>query len=276
MLSREEYIEQAFFFRALAERVDLDTPVQELLATTREEVLATTKLPMAIDFLLSELKHSGIFHLAMAQLSHYFSPFQTHVMAEAEDDRGRLDMRIALLVLRREAEYMAEGASPQGVFLYQFETLCRNRLRYDAGLTAMAADPIYDEQWRQWILTVRRRVGMIDLADMIYVRSQYYLIRQARRGKSAEPEQPILFGEKEGRIALANRRKEPMFLFAALQRQLGYPVVPRHEPPDDAPRRIPQILRLLEQFDARLKLMEEERRKGAINLEKFYGPESDD
>ena len=27
----------------------------------------------------------------------------------------------------------AAGAAPQGIFLYQFETLCRNRLGYDRG-----------------------------------------------------------------------------------------------------------------------------------------------
>jgi len=275
MLSREEYVEQVFFFRALGERVDRHVPVQELLAAIRDEVLATTKLPMALDFLLSELRHSGVFHTAMARLPHYFTPFQTHVMSEAENERGRFDMRIALLILHREAQYRAEGPSPQGMFLYQFETLCRNRLRYDAGLKAMAEDPVYDEKWRDWILTVRRRIGMIDLADMIYVCSRFYHTERAKRGiTSSEPERPVLFGEKEGRIALANRLKEPLFLFAALQRQLGYPVVPRPEPPDETPRLIPQIMRLIEQFDTRLKLMEEEHRKGAVDLEKFYGPDA--
>ena len=37
----------------------------------------------------------------------------------------------------------------------------------------------------------------------------------------------MLFGEKEGRIAMANRRKDPLYLFSALQRHLGYPSVPR-------------------------------------------------
>ena len=81
----------------------------------------------------------------------------------------------------------------------------------------MAGDAIYDEHWREWILTVRRQVGLIDLGDMIYVRSEFY------RKTAAKAEKPILFGEKEGRIALANRRKDPLYLFAALARHLGYP-----------------------------------------------------
>ena len=42
--------------------------------------------------------------------------------------------------------------------------------------------------------------GLIDFADMIYVRSELY------RKKRKKAEKAILFGEKEGRIALANRR----------------------------------------------------------------------
>ena len=45
-LGREEYIEQAHFFRALAERLEVNVPAQEVLASVREETLATTKLPL--------------------------------------------------------------------------------------------------------------------------------------------------------------------------------------------------------------------------------------
>ena len=73
--------------------------------------------------------------------------------------------------------------SPQGLFMYQFECLCRNRLRYDPGLAAMADDPLYDEAWKEWILTVRRQVGLVDFADMIYVRSQFNLVHRTRPGQ---------------------------------------------------------------------------------------------
>ena len=64
---------------------------------------------------------------------------------------------------------------------------------------------------------VRRQVGIVDLADLLYVRSQYFVSRQIRHGDaSCPPEKPILFGEKEGKIALANRRKEPLLLLSAL------------------------------------------------------------
>lgn len=270
MLEREEYVEQAYFFRVLSERLPNNVALQDLLAQVRDEVLSTTKLPMALDFLLGELNHTGVMGPAMARLAHYFTPFQTYLITEAENERGRFDMRVAIEVLRFEAGYRAADATPQGVFLYQFETLCRNRLRYDPGLQAIAADPIFDQPWRDWVLSVRRTIGLVDVADLIYVGSRHYLTQQAKRNPGEDPHAgPILFGEKEGKIALANRRKDPLYLFAALQRQLGYPVVPRPKPHDDSIQLIPQLLRRMERLETRIKLMEEEQKEG-IDLARFY------
>jgi len=272
MLDREEYVEQAYFFRTLRERLPKNMPLQELLRQTREELLATAKLPLAVDFLRAELEHAGVFATAMKRLPHYFTPYQTYVVEEAENERGRFDLPVALEILQAEAEYRAKGTSPRGMFLFQFETLCRNRLRYDRGLGAMAEDPIYDAAWREWILTVRRQVGLIDFADLLYVRSEHYLQRQAHaRGEPAEPEKPALFGDKEGKIALANRGKDPLYLFAALQRHLGYPAVPRPKPIDNKDELVPLLVRRLERLETRIKLLEEEQR-GGIDITKFYGP----
>ena len=177
-LDREEYVEQAYFFQTLRERMQQEMSTQDLLDAIRQEVLATTMLPFALDFMAGELRLTGGFATAMARLPHYFTPFQTYVVGEAEKAEGRFDFRIALEILQREVEYRAGGASPQGIFLYQFETLCRNRLGYDRGLEAMAGDSIFDENWREWILTARHQVGLIDFGDMIYVRSELY--RQTR------------------------------------------------------------------------------------------------
>ena len=49
-----------------------------------------------------------------------------------------LNRTVALKILEREAQYRAEGATRQGVFLYQFECIARNRLGYDRGLEAVA------------------------------------------------------------------------------------------------------------------------------------------
>ena len=262
-VEREEYVEQAYFFQTLRERMQQNMSTQDLLVAIRQEILSTTMLPFAIDFMAGELRLTGGFATAMARLPHYFTPFQTYVIGEAEKAEGRFDFRIALEVLQREVEYRARGASPQGIFIYQFETLCRNRLGYDHGLEAMAGDDIYDENWREWILTVRRQVGLIDFADLIYVRSELY------RKTQTKAEKPILFGEKEGRIALANRRKDPLFLFSALQRHLGHPSVPRPQPEDTHRLVLPALQQRVERLETRIKLVEEELR-GGINLARFY------
>ena len=271
MLDREELIEQAYFYRVLSERVTEGMAMQDLLLSVKEEILATTRLPMAIDYLLAELLHLGALAPAMQRLGHYFTPFQTYLIAEAEDDRGRFDFRIALEILRREAEYRAEQTSPQGTFLYQFETLCRNRLNYDRGLKAISDDPIYDEQWRDWVLVVRRQVGIIDIADLLFVRSEYFVEQKQRHGQADfTPEKPILFGEREGKIAMANRQKDPLLLFAALQRHLDYPAVPKPETQEEDDDLVPQLARRIERLEARIKLMEEEQRQGSIDLSRFY------
>ena len=156
------------------------------------------------------------------------------------------------------------------MFLYQFECLCRNRLGYDRGLEAIAADPIYDELWRDWILALRRQIGLVDFADLVYVRSEHYLETQARLGHPSPNDKPALFGVKEGRIALANRLKDPLLLFAALERHLHYPTVPRAKKIDESRLVLPTLLRRVERLETRLKLIEEEQ-KGGIDLTKFYG-----
>jgi hypothetical protein len=273
MLDREEYVEQAHFFRTLEERLVQNIPMQELLISLQEEILVTTKLPMAIDFMLGELIHAGTMSTAMARLGHYFTPFQTYVMTEAENERGRFDIRTGLSILAREAAYRTQNPTPQGIFLYQFETLCRNRLRYEQGLQAIAGDPIYDQAWRDWIATVRHHIGVIDLADMIYLCSEHRLTQQRRRLGGSDSQQVedglILFGEREGKIALANGQKEALLLFAALQRHLGYPAVPRLKPVDETVELIPQLLRRMERLETRLKLLEEEQKEG-IDIARFY------
>jgi hypothetical protein len=79
----------------------------------------------------------------------------------------------------------------------------------------------------------------------------------------------VLFGEREGRIALANRRKDPLFLFSSLHRQLGYPEVPRPEIASVEQALLPQLARRMEQLENRLKLVEEEQR-GGLDLTRFY------
>lgn len=273
MLDREEYIEQAYLFRTLAERITAGIAAQEALAEIGEEVLATSKLPMALGYLASELKLVGTLSTAMSRLAHYFTSFQTFVMAQAEQEGGRFDMRTGLAILEREASYRADGATPQGLFFYRFECLSRNRLDYALGLAAVADDDIFDADWKTWIATVSRQMGFVDLADLVYVRSpEYWRIEKrdaAMAGREpSEPDRVILFGEREGRIARANRGKDPLFFFAALQRQLGYPTVPRPPRPKPAEDSPALLARRLERLEMRVKLLEEEG-AGGIDLARF-------
>jgi hypothetical protein len=225
---------------------------------------------MAIDFLSAELKHLGVMAPAMKKLAHYFTPFQSFIVEQSETDRGRFDFRTALSILKYEADYRGRSDNRQGFFFYQFETLCRNRLNYDIGLKAMSQDPLYSPEWKEWILVVRRQLGFVDVADLIYGRSEEFVkYRKRHLGEDAEAEYPILFGEREGKIAFANRQKDPLFLFSAMQRHLGYPAVPRRAIQDQTIEMIPQMQRRLERLEFRIKLFEDEQRQG-IDITKFY------
>lgn len=274
-LPNEEYVEQAYLFRAMSQRMTSTDPVQDMLGHLREEILATTKLPMAIDYLLAELNHVGTMSTAMGQLSHYFTPFQTYLVAAAESDTGRFDMNLALLILEHEAKFRAANAPPTSMFFFQFETISRNRLAYDPAIEAISQDPVYDAKWSRWILKVRHQIGIVDLADLVYVHSEHYVQRQQQTGQAnLQTPDPLLFGEKEGRIALANRSKETMFLFSALQRQLNYPVVPKPQRKDPNQEVIPKLVRTLERIEVRLKLLEDEQREKGIDLSQFYDPKN--
>lgn len=269
MLPKEEYVEQAYFFQMLLDRLGQGIPLQDLLEQSKYELLSTTKLPMAIDLMLGELKHHGQMSTGMSMLSHYFVAFQTFLVSEAELDRGKFDYQTALKILQAEALYRSKSEiSPQGLFFYQFEAVSRNRLNYDRGLLAMSKDPTFPPEWKEWILIVRQQLGLGDLAEMIYVRSEFHREKKSRLN-NREFDAPLLFGIAEGRIAFANSHKDPLFLFAAMQRHLGYPPVPRLEAIDPLPTLVPLLQRKMERLEARIKLLEEEER-GGIDITKFY------
>ena len=311
MLSHAEYVEQAYLFGLLRERIAEQTPMQELLKQLQHELLATTRLPMAIDFMLTELRHSGLMGRAMAKLSHYFAPFQTFLVEESEKETGRFSIDVALQILHADAQlrsdYTARLADRQsavaqdssgafdppataptarrhaatmsdetlaqrgrsGFFFFQFESISRNRLGYPVGLKAMAADPIYDEAWSLWLNRLRDQVGLVDIADLIFLASEEYRRRLNAERLETTSKGPFLFGEKEGNIALANRRKDPVYLFGAMQRHLDYPKVPRPIKPKTDRDTIPALLRRMERLESRIKLMEQEQRQD-FDLSKYY------
>ena len=139
-LPREDLVEQAYFFRVLRQRLADGWPTQQTLEQLREELLATTRMPLATESLLDCLKRGGELSEGLARLPHYFTPFQAHVVRRSEIDKSRFTFGQALLVLEREAEYKAGSAAPGGLFVYQLEAVARNQLGYLDGLIAMEGD----------------------------------------------------------------------------------------------------------------------------------------
>lgn len=281
ILDREEYVEQEYFFRVYRERLLENVSSQEILLTIQEEILATTRLPMAIDFMRAEILHSGKISTAMFRLPHYFAPFQAFVISRAEVDESRFEQLTALRMLESEAHYRATSPTLAGLFIYQLECIARNRLGYTEGLRAIAKDPFYTDDWSHWIIRLLASLGERELAEIIYLASQHY---QNRRTSSRSPAggaadvagklvsdsvASALFGDQEGRIAKANIGRDPLFFFAALQRQLNYPSVPRTAVAEND-KTLPAFLEArLNKIEQRLKIAEMEM-KGGIDLTRFY------
>ena len=268
----DESVEQAFFFRTFRERLAENLPAQEILTRAHEEVLSSTRLPMAVEFLATELKHTGRLASGFARLPHYFTPFQTFVVGQAEDERQKLTMPVALLILEKEATFKAGTPTPAGLFVYQYETIARSRLGYDPGLAAVEADPIYSADWRGYIGLIRRQAGVMDFADLVYLRSEQFVADERRRRPGYEPPAVPLFGLKEGKIARASKGRDPLFLFAALQRQLGYPEVPRFKPRDDLGGRFEALQNKVKELESRLRMLEAEQR-GTFDPTQFGKPD---
>jgi hypothetical protein len=272
VLDREEYVEQAYLFRTVRERLADNQAAQDIFQRVHEELLASTRLPYAVQFLVAELKHTGLVASGFAKLPHYFTAFQAFVVKQAEDEKSRFPMPTAFLVLEREAAYKAEKPTKAGLFVYQFETLSRNRLGYLDGLEAMTLDPFYDADWRAYFDILRKQVGEIDFSDLVYLRSELYVTEEKRRNPAYVPPVPPIFGEKEGKIAKASRARDPLYLFAALQRQLGYPEVPRYHKRDDASTKLEIMQAKLRELELRIKLAEGELR-GSVDLSQFGKPD---
>lgn len=256
MLAAEEYIEQAYFFRALRDRLGENRAAQEILDNIHLELLATTKMPTAVQFMAAELRHTGDLSSAFAKLPHYFTPYQAFVLSKAEQDYSKFTFEQATLILEREAMYRAGKVSPAGLLVYQLETIARNRLGYQQGLKSLEQDGFYDIGWREFIALVRQQLDIREFAEMIFARSQHYVTQRRRAEPGYEPPFVVLFGEKEGMIAAANRGKDPTYFFATLQRQLGYPEVPRHAPKDTLREQLTEMQKKIKAVETRMNLLD--------------------
>jgi hypothetical protein len=136
----------------------------------------------------------------------------------------------------------------------------------------MMADPLYSEEWSRWIARLAGSLGERELAEIVYGASQHF---QNRRTTARKPGEQVaeksddgtvavvakaLFGDQEGRIAKANIGRDPLYFFAALQRQLNYPAVPRSSQAEaDEDKKLPPFLEArLNKIEQRLKINEME------------------
>ena len=178
-LEREEYIEQAYLFRTLRERIEQGIATQDLLASIREEILSTTKLPMAVDFLSAELRHQGRFRRGHAKAQPLFTPV-SGVRRRRSGSRAR-QIRSAA----GPGNLPAQRRTIAPTRRCRKESSCSSSSRShgtDLATTA-ACKPLPTIRCStsvraEWILTVRRQIGLVDFAEMIYVRSQHYVQQQ--------------------------------------------------------------------------------------------------
>lgn len=105
---------------------------------------------------------------------------------------------------------------------------------------------MYSDDWRRWILRLQSELGTLELAELIYRVSEHFYTRRATG-------------------------RDPLYLFAALQRHLGYPSVPKSVVNDDN-ERLPKALEVrLQKIEQKLKILEMET-KGGLDLSRFYKP----
>jgi len=197
--------------------------------------LSLTRLPLAIQFLATELKHTGLLSSGFARLPHYFAPFQAFVIRQSEEEKRRFALETALLILGAGKRNIARASRrrPASSFT-SFEVLSRNRLGYDQGLQAMQADPFYAEAWQKYVEMVRRHVGVVDFADLVYLRSQFYVLEQ-------QPAGPPTMSRRWSHCSARRRARSPKRIAAGTlciclppcSAKLGYPEVPKPQPRDD-------------------------------------------
>jgi len=84
---------------------------------------------------------------------------------------------------------------------------------------------------------------------------------------------PPLFEEKEGKIAKANRQRDPLYFFAALQRQLNYPEVPRPKRSEAGILRIEGLQSKIREMEGRIRLLEAELRGRFEDLKELGRPQ---
>ena len=201
VLDRDEYVEQAYLFRAFRDRLADNLPAQDILTRVHEELLSSTRLPYAVQFLVAELKHSGLLASGFEKLPHYFTPFRR--LSSGKQKRNRALPMTTLCSSWSASALQSRDSNEAGLVHIPVRDDRRNRLGYLGG-TAASRDPLYDGEWRAFVSGSKpRQVGDMDFADLVYLRSELY-VQEQRRESIVRTFTNALFGEKEGKIAKAS------------------------------------------------------------------------
>ena len=206
VLEREEYVEQAYFFRTFPRTGRRQPAFAGSAGHARpgdpDDDPPASRRPVPGDGDQAQ-RPAGHGLRALARTTSI--RFRRSSFARPKTRSCRFSMDTALLVLEREATYRASNPTRPGLFVYQFETICRNRLGYWDGLTAMSEDPL-----------LRRRLeGVSDRGSQGSRRRRFRrpdllpLRPRGERTAAAEPELPAVRPYALRREGGENRQGEP-------------------------------------------------------------------
>ena len=273
VLDREEYIEQAYFFRASASGSPTTCRPRTSSPRLHEELLTTTRLPYAVQFLAAEIKHTGPARQRVREAAALLHPFQAFVIRQAEEEKQRFPMADGAAGAGTRGRVPGRAADQPGLFVYQFETIARNRLGYIDGLAAMAADPLYDADWRATSTSSAGRSATSTSRDLVYLRSELYVTEQRRANPAYEPSRAAALRREGGEDRQGQPRPRPAVpvrrAAAATRLPRGAAVTQRD---DGKTRSWSKIETKLRELETRLKLAEGELR-GNIDLSQFGKPD---
>ena len=123
---------------------------------------------------------------------------------------SRFSMEQALLILEREAKYKSENPARRPVHFPVRVSVAKPAGLHPGTGAAMSADPLYTEDWRDYILMLQTRLGDVDFAKPHPSYYAHFVKERRKTNPEFEPKYPTLFGEREGKIARANRGRDPV------------------------------------------------------------------
>ena len=127
---------------------------------------------------------------------------------------------------------------------------------------------MYDANWQDYVLLVRRQLGAVEFCDLVYLRSEYYVVDQRRQNADYEP--PVAAAlRREGR---QDRQGQPRPGSAVSVRRPAAPARLSGGAALQAARRhgakLAALVQKVKDLETRIKLVEGEV-KGHVDLSQF-------